>query len=131
MMLTQRAQYLFALWGEAHRNPPQVSRVLPALYKPFFHRAVHQLNRTVVLDEKTMRKVLNAGYGSGRRALYGEHELVLLRFDGSATSHVGAEVQKSANLIAKLRKVLIVSLGTHEFTLHNNYIVQRHNYSAP
>lgn len=116
-MFTQRAQNLLAFWGEAYGNPPQISGILATLNQPLLHGTVHQLNRAVVLDKKTTRKVLNAGYRAGRRAFYGEHELVLLRLDGNFSGYACTEMQKSANLEAELRKVLKVRLGTHESTL--------------
>ena len=61
-----------------------------------------------MLDKKTTRNVLNASYRTGRRAFYGEHELVLLRLDGNFTRYAGAEMQKPANLEAELRKVLAI-----------------------
>ena len=117
VMFTQRTQNLFAFGSEADGDAPQIRRILPALYQPFLHRPIHQLYRAVVLNEKTARDVLNTGYSFGRRPLHGQHELMLLRLDGGVTGNARAEVQKSANLEAKLCKVLIVRLGAHEFTL--------------
>jgi hypothetical protein len=113
VMLTQRPQDLLATSSKTYRHASQIDLILPALDKSFFYRAVDQFYRTVVLDKKPTREVLNAGNCSRWSSLYREHELVLLGFNPHPPRNAGAEVKKAANLEAKLCEVVVVRVRIH------------------
>jgi hypothetical protein len=71
-------------------------------------QAVDQLNRAVMLDLQSFREHSDCCLSRLRQALNRQQRLMLLRLDPGGTGSLFAEIQKTPDLIAKVRQRLII-----------------------
>jgi hypothetical protein len=90
---SEREQHLAAVFSGA--QPADVSGL---------DQAVHELDRTVMLDLQTLGEFPNRGPHVSGEAFYAEHQLVLPGFQARGTGRLFTEGEKAAYLVAQLRQ---------------------------
>ena len=121
MMQGELAQHLLATRSEADVNLAPVFGAAVALDQVFFLQAADQLHRAVMLNLQALSEIGNAGAIAAACPAYGQHELMVLRLDARLAGCLLAEMQKAADLVAKLGQRRVVGLleiiGTHVKTI--------------
>jgi hypothetical protein len=104
----QLGQYLLAARGESYKNFTPVLGATGAGDETLLNQPVDEFDRAVMLNLHSLGEIDNASLFGWRFSLDGEHQLMVLRFDACNASGFFAEVEKAADLIAKLRQSLVV-----------------------
>src|SRR5215831_11561808 len=90
-------QYSFAATCELQQHLAPVLRAALAVHQPPSFQAVHQFDRTVMLNLQALGNSRDFGTHIARQTLEGEEKLVLTRFQTGSASGSFTEPQEAAN----------------------------------
>lgn len=102
MVAGELSEHALAFRGELDEHTAAVLDAAAAPDKAARFEAVEQLDGAVMAELETFGEIADGDFLVRRRALRGEHELVLLRLESGFTRGVFAEAKEEPQLVAKL-----------------------------
>ena len=109
MMPRQVAQHAFALRRELEHHLAAINVAGIALHQAVLLAAIHQLNRTVVLNLHSIGNITHSR--RLRLGLERKQKLILLRFEAGFTRSLLAEPQETADVETKVRQGTVFRLS--------------------
>ncbi len=107
----QLPQHRRAPLGEPNEYLAAIDPAALALDQPMRLGPVEQLYGAVMLELQPLSQLPYRGLHAGREPTQREQQLVLLGLDPDRAGRLLAEVQKAANLVAKLRERPVLGIG--------------------